>query len=47
MNKVNYDSPVDENDEVMTVDEFIKAVDAGAYIDYDGVGYPACDISCM
>ena len=37
----NYDqTPSDGLGEIMTVDNFRDAVAAGAFIDYDGFGYP-------
>lgn len=32
-----------EDDDVYTVEEFIKCCEVGAFIDYDGHGYPVKD----
>ena len=43
MNKpatADYDEPVSDYADVMTVEEFIGCCDVGAFIDYDGFGHP-------
>lgn len=42
-----YDRVVDSDTHVMTVMDFWNAVKAGAFIDYDGFGYPAQDPKCF
>lgn len=34
-----YDEPIPDYAEILTVEEFKLACEAGAYIDYDGYGY--------
>jgi hypothetical protein len=38
-----YVDPIDEDDHVMTVEEFKEDCASGGFIDYDGFGYPAKD----
>ncbi len=38
---VSYTEPVEEDDAIMTVAEYLGNVAAGGFIDYDGFGYPA------
>ena len=42
-----YDRVTDSIGEVITVMDFYNAVKAGAFIDYDGFGYPAQDPKCF
>lgn len=39
----NYGRTLDFEDDVYTVEEFIGCVKCGAFIDYDGFGYPVKD----
>lgn len=39
----DYKTPVGPDDDLMTVEEYLAAVKAGAIIDYDGMGAPVRD----
>lgn len=39
----NYTKEISKDDDVYTVEDFAKAVDCHAFIDYDGFGYAAQD----
>ena len=38
-----YGNALDSEDDVYTVEEFKRNVNSGAFIDYDGFGYPVKD----
>ena len=38
-----YGSGPDDEDDVYTIDEFLAHVASGAFVDYDGSGYPVKD----
>ncbi|KAB1068750.1 hypothetical protein [Methylobacterium planeticum] len=40
---LSYSQEVDEDDHVMTVEEYLDSVECGAFIDYDGFGHPVRD----
>ena len=38
-----YNKPIPDYGDLMTVEEFVKCVESGGFIDYDGWGNPAQD----
>lgn len=38
-----YTTPIEEDEDVYTIKDFISACKSGAFIDYDGMGSPAKD----
>jgi hypothetical protein len=39
----NYGCGAADEDDVYTIEEFLKCVETGAFIDYDGFGHPVRD----